>query len=92
MSYGFDNKNNFYIDVTPLARPVGSPRVEFAERANSILQTYNDCILSFSGGTDSQATYLAFKDVGVNIPCAFMRMKGYNDNEYENVKKCFSNM
>ena len=90
MSYGFDDKNNFYIDVTPLARPVGSPRVEFAERANFILQTYNDCILSFSGGTDSQATYLAFKDVGVNIPCAFMRMKGYNDNEYENVQQCIS--
>ena len=40
MSYGFDDKNNFYIDVNPLARTVGSPREEFAERANSILNTY----------------------------------------------------
>ncbi len=88
MSYGFDDKNNFYIDVNPLARTVGSPREEFAERANSILKTYDNCILSFSGGTDSQATYLAFKDAGKDIPCAFMRMKGYNDNEYQNVKAC----
>lgn len=87
MSYGFI-ENKFYIDVEPLARSAKAPREEFAERAFSILRTHKEVILSFSGGTDSQATYLAFKDAGVSVPCAFMHMPGYNDNEWENVQKC----
>ncbi len=87
MSYGFiDNK--FYIDLKPCSRSVGSVRQEFSERASFINNHYKNLILSFSGGIDSQATYLAFKDSGIDIPCAFLHMPTYNDNEYENVKKC----
>lgn len=87
MSYGFV-ENKFYIDVKPLARSVKTPREEFTERAFSILNSHEKVILSFSGGTDSQATYLAFKDAGVDVPVAFMHMPGYNDNEWANVQKC----
>lgn len=88
MSFGFDTKDNFYIDVKPLVRSVGSPRQEFAERAKSILQNHKNLILAFSGGIDSQATYLAFQDIGYKIECAFMHLPKYNDNEYENVLHC----
>jgi len=83
MSYGFD-KDQFYIEYKPCARPVGSVRNEFARRAFSISKNKN-VLLSFSGGTDSQATLLAFKDLNINVDCAFLHMPGYNDNEYSNV-------
>lgn len=85
MSYGFEN-NQFYIEYKPCARPVGSVRDEFTRRAFSIGNQHKNIVLSFSGGTDSQATYLAFKDAGIDVLCAFMHMPGYNDNEFENVK------
>ena len=87
MSYGFEN-SKFYIDFVACTRSVESPRKEFAERASSIAKNNKNLILSFSGGIDSQATFLAFKDAGINIPCAFMHMPGYNDNEHTNVLKC----
>jgi hypothetical protein len=83
MSYGFD-KDQFYVEYKPCARPVDSVRTEFARRAFSIAQNKN-IVLSYSGGTDSQASYLAFKDAGLNVDCAFLHMPGYNDNEYKNV-------
>lgn len=83
MSYGFD-KDQFYVEYKPCARPVDSVRTEFARRAFSIAQNKN-VVLSYSGGTDSQASYLAFKDAGLNVDCAFLHMPGYNDNEYKNV-------
>ena len=87
MSYGFI-EDKFYIDLTPVARSVGSVREEFIERAKLINNSHNNLILSFSGGTDSQATYLAFHDAGIKVPCAFLHFLGYNDNELENTKAC----
>lgn len=87
MSYGFENEK-FYIDLSPCTRSVGTVRQEFTERAKLIAQENKDLYLSFSGGLDSQSTFLAFKDAGIDINCAFMHMPGYNDNEFENVKQC----
>jgi len=87
MSYGFED-GKFYIDLHPVTRPVGSVRQEFTERANFIKNNYNNLILSFSGGLDSQATLLAFQDAGIQIDCAFLHLPNYNDNELENVKAC----
>lgn len=87
MSYGFEN-NKFFIDLKPCTRSVGSVRKEFAERAKLISNNYTNLLLSFSGGLDSQATFLAFKEAGIDISCAFMHLPGYNDNEYKNVKTC----
>lgn len=87
MSFGFEN-NKFYIDLNPCIRSVGSVRQEFTERARIIAKENDNLFLSFSGGLDSQATFLAFKDANIDIPCAFMHLPGYNDNEYTNVKEC----
>ncbi len=87
MSYGFQ-EDKFFIDFNSCTRSVDLPRSEFAERARTIHKKYSNLILSFSGGIDSQATFLAFKDANINIPCAFMHLPGYNDNEYENTLLC----
>ena len=87
MSYGF-YEDKFFIDFNSCTRSVHSPRSEFAERARTIHKKYSNLILSFSGGIDSQATFLAFKDANINIPCAFMHLPGYNDNEYKNTLLC----
>ena len=87
MAYGFQD-DKFFIDFIACTRSVDSPRSEFAERASTINKNHSNLILSFSGGIDSQATFLAFKDAGIDIPCAFMHLPGYNDNEYENTMQC----
>lgn len=84
MSYGFEN-DTFYIDIEPCTRSVQNPRIEFNNRAKQISEISKDIILAYSGGTDSQATYRAFHDIGIKVKCAFMHMPQYNDNEYANV-------
>lgn len=87
MSYGFEH-DKFYIDFEACGRKVNSPREEFTIRARKLFNECKNPILAFSGGTDSQTTLLAFKDQSLDIPCAFMHMPGYNDNEYHNVIQC----
>jgi hypothetical protein len=84
MSFGFvDNK--FFIDYRSCNRKIEDVRTEFAKRAHSIGQSNKNLVLSFSGGTDSQVTFLAFRDSNIPIVCAFLHMPGYNDNELDNV-------
>jgi pyruvate-formate lyase-activating enzyme len=85
MSFGFE-EDRFYIDVKPLAREIKDPITEFNLRASSLGSMYDNIWLSFSGGSDSQITMLAFKEQGIPFKCAFMYLPKYNDNEYEQVK------
>lgn len=87
MSFGFEN-NKFYIDFESCTRRLNSPRNEFNLRAKNIIDNNKNPILAFSGGIDSQITFLSFKEQNIEIPCAFMHMPGFNDNEYNNVLEC----
>ena len=86
MSFGFEN-DKFYIDIKPIGREVWKPREEFEFRARSLANKYENIWLSFSGGSDSQITMLAFKEQNIPFKCAFMYLPKYNDNEYAQVKE-----
>jgi hypothetical protein len=85
MIHGFDN-DKFYIDFVSCARPHGNMREESDRRARQIAEQNPKCILSFSGGIDSQSVLHSFYTQGLPIETAFMYCPGYNDNEYEQVK------
>jgi hypothetical protein len=83
--HGYDNEK-FYIDFKSCSRPPGTMREESDRRAKQIAENNSKCILSFSGGIDSQSVLHSFYQQGLPIETAFMYCPGYNDNEYEQVK------
>ena len=85
MSFGFE-ENKFYIDVKPIGREVYTPIEEFKLRARSLANKHENIWLSFSGGSDSQITMLAFKEQNIPFKCAFMYLPKYNENEFAQVK------
>jgi len=85
MIHGFEN-GKFYIDFISSSRPIGNMREEADRRALEIAKDNPKCILSFSGGIDSQSVLHSFYTQGLPLETAFMFCPGYNDNEYEQVK------
>lgn len=85
MKYGFENEK-FYIDFVSASRPIGNMREESDRRAVEIYKENPNCILSFSGGIDSQSVLHSFYQQGIPLLTAFMHCPRYNDNEYEQVK------
>lgn len=86
MLYGFENKK-FYVDLLSCSRPFLNLREEYRIRAREIALLGEKIILSFSGGMDSQAVLQSFIDQHIYIETAFLHLPGYNDVEYDQVKK-----
>lgn len=70
-----------------VTREVGNLKEENLLRARFLRERNNKLMLGFSGGIDSQITYLSFLEQDIPIECVFMHYPGYNDNEYDNIKK-----
>lgn len=85
MNLGIDN-GKFYIEHTSCSRPAGTLRQESDRRAREIYTNNNKIALCLSSGLDSQIALHSFKSQDIPISCFFLRMGGFNENEYENLK------
>jgi len=83
MIYGFED-SKFYIDITSCSREIGNYREEFDRRAREIAS--DKLMLCLSSGLDSQLVLHSLKTQGIPVECSFLRVDGYNETEYENVK------
>lgn len=86
MNFSFDESNKFYVEYFPCSRPVGSLREESEIRAREIYEKNNKILLCLSSGLDSQIALHSFISQGIPIECAFLRLDGFNEREYENLK------
>jgi hypothetical protein len=86
MNMGFDDKGKFYIEHTSCSREPGSLREESDRRARDIYSKNNKVMLCLSSGLDSQLALHSFMSQGIPLECSFLRLDGFNDNEYENLK------
>jgi hypothetical protein len=85
MNFGFENEK-FYIEHTSCSRIPGSLKEESEFRARELYEKNHKLILCLSSGLDSQTALVSFVKQGIPIDCVFMRLNGFNDNEYENLK------
>jgi hypothetical protein len=85
MNFGIEN-GKFYIEHTSCSRPPGTLREESDRRAREIYTENSKIALCLSSGLDSQIALHSFKSQGIPIECFFLRMGGFNENEYENLK------
>jgi hypothetical protein len=83
MIYGFEDCK-FYIDITSCNREIGNYREEFDRRAREIAS--DKLMLCLSGGLDSQLVLHSLKTQDIPVECSFLRVDGYNETEYKNVK------
>lgn len=86
MNYGFTDDGLFYVDYKTCSYQPGNMRQETERRAVDIGSKYSNIWISNSGGIDSQAMIVSFKNAGVPFESAFMWTPGHNDNELEQVK------
>lgn len=87
MKSGFEN-NKFYIEYESPGRLIGTFREELELAVRKISEQSGDkLLLSLSSGLDSQVVLHSFHSQGLPFKCAFMHMPGYNDHEYNNIKK-----
>lgn len=86
MNMGFDASGKFYVEHTSCTREVGSLREESDRRAREIYAKNNKVMLCLSSGLDSQLALHSFMSQGIPLECSFLRLDGFNDNEYENLK------
>jgi hypothetical protein len=84
MTWGFVN-NKFYIDVKSCSRPIGSYRQEIESRAREL--SNNKLMLCLSSGMDSQIVLHTFKSLDIPFECAFLRTDGFNETEFQNLKR-----
>jgi len=85
MNFGFED-GKFYMEHTSCTRPAGSLREESDRRAREIFTEHKKVLLCLSSGLDSQIALHSFKSQGIPLECAFLRLGGFNDNEYENLQ------
>jgi len=83
MIYGFEN-SKFYIDIPSCTREISNYRQEYDRRAQEIAS--NKMTLCLSGGLDSQLVLHSLKTQDIPVECFFLRVDGYNETEYENIK------
>ena len=88
MNFGFDasNSNKFYVEHTSCTRSVGTLREESDRRARDMYLDNPKLMLCLSSGLDSQTALHSFKSQGIPVECSFLRLGGFNDNEYANLK------
>jgi hypothetical protein len=88
MNFGFDadNGNKFYVEHTSCSRPSGTLRQESDRRARDMYLDNPKLMLCLSSGLDSQIALHSFKSQGIPVECSFLRLGGFNDNEYTNLK------
>ena len=85
MNFGLDNEK-FYIEHTACSRLPGTLKEESDRRAVELYSQNKKLMLCLSSGLDSQTALVSFIRQGIPIECVFLRLNGYNDNEYENLK------
>ena len=86
MQFNTDSQG-FYIEYDQCQWEVGNLREEYNRRARDIIALGDKLILGISSGVDSQAALRSFMDQGIKIETAFLYMPGYNDIEFNNLKK-----
>lgn len=88
MNFGFDvdNDNKFYVEHTSCTRASGTLREESDQRARDMYAVNPKLMLCLSSGLDSQIALHSFKSQGIPVECSFLRLGGFNDNEYANLK------
>jgi hypothetical protein len=86
INFGFENKQ-FFVDYASCSRSVGNLKQEFDIRARELYSYNKKLILGISSGLDSQAVMHSFCSQDLDIKYAFLYMPGFNDFEFENLKK-----
>lgn len=87
MNFGIDSSNGkFYVEHTSCTRTPGTLREESDRRARDIYAGNNKVMLCLSSGLDSQIALHSFMSQDIPVECAFLRLGGFNDNEYSNLK------
>lgn len=85
MNFGLLN-SRFYVDLESCSRPVGTIREESEQRARDLFHSSDKLLLGLSSGIDSQIVLHSFYNQGLDIDCAFLYLKGYNEFELNNIK------
>jgi hypothetical protein len=85
MNYGFDQDNVYYVEYPTCRYKPGNMREETDRRADELGSMYSNIWISNSGGVDSQAMIVSFKNAQVPFEAAFMWHPGHNDNELNQV-------
>lgn len=86
MHWGTDNSGKFYVEHTSCTRPAGNLKEESDRRARDMYINNPKLTLCLSSGLDSQIALVSFLKQGIPVECAFLRLDGFNDIEYENLK------
>lgn len=85
INYGFD-REQFFVDFKSCSRPAGNMREEHERRAVEIANESDKICVCLSSGVDSQSILHSFYNLGVDFETAFLYLKGYNDNELEQLR------
>lgn len=85
MNFGLEN-GKFFIEYSGCTRKPGSLREESLIRAREIYNKNNKVMLCLSSGLDSQIAMYSFLSQGIPVEFSFLRLDGFNDNEYQNLK------
>lgn len=86
MNFGFNELGKFYIEYSSITREVGTLREESDQRAREIYSSNSKVMLCLSSGLDSQIALHSFMSQGIPLECSFLRLDGFNDNEFDNLK------
>ena len=81
------------MEHTSCTRPSGNLKEESDRRARDIyLNNPGKIMLCLSSGLDSQIALVSFVKQGIPLECSFLRLDGFNENEYENLKTLMKHM
>lgn len=79
--------SKFYVEHTACTRHIGTLKEESDVRAYDIHNANpGKVMLCLSAGLDSQMALVSFLRQGIPVECSFLRLGGFNDNEYQNLK------
>lgn len=89
MTYYFEHNNNnkFYVEWEPCEYIPLNIKDAWEYRARKLYKENDKLILGLSSGVDSQAILYSFLSQDIPIKTAFFHMKGYNDNEFDQLKE-----
>jgi hypothetical protein len=83
---GYDNEK-FFVEWSPCDYLPLNVRDAWEYRARELYKQYPNLILGISSGVDCQAILYSFLIQDIPIKTAFFYMKGYNDEEFEQLKQ-----
>jgi hypothetical protein len=84
--FGYEN-GKFYVEWESCEYIPLSIRDAWEYRARELFKKNPNLILGLSSGVDSQAILFSFLSQGIPIKTAFFHMKGYNDEELEQLRE-----